>query len=136
MKKLLVLFALVLGTAFYVTANAQDQAVLEGTYTNSVGSVTITKATQPNANYDVKISDNSGKCQVSIVAATYQDTAEGKNGAVYHPNSIVAVESATYPKFSLWPEDKTIRLADDALPLNDLDPACQAFKDNMVFTRQ
>lgn len=136
MKKILVLFALVLGLGFYAGANAQDQDVLVGTYGNSVGTVTITKATEPNANYDVKISDTSGKCQISIVAATNQVTAEGKNGAVYHPNTIAAVEGATYPNFSLWPEDQTIRLADDALPFGELDPACQAFKDNMVFTRQ
>ena len=134
MKKLLVLAAFVLSLGLYVNANAQD--VLEGVYANPAGTLTISKAAESNANYDVVIADKSGQCKITIVAATNSVTAEGKNGAVFHPNTIVAVESQTYPNFSLWPEDQTVRLADDALPLNELDPACQAFKDNMVFTRQ
>lgn len=134
MKKFFVLAALMVTMGLYATANAQD--VLEGTYANKVGTVTIAKATQPNANYDVTIADASGKCQIKIVAATNKVTAEGKNGATFHPNTIVAVENATYPNFSLWPQDQTIQLADDALPFNELDPACQAFKGNMTFTRK
>lgn len=109
--------------------------VLIGKYANDAGTVTITKG-KGGANYDVAIQDKSCKCDVQIQAATNKVTAEGKNGAVFHPNTIAAVESQTYPNFSLWPEDKTIRLADDALPFDKLDPACQAFKGNMVFTRQ
>lgn len=134
MKKLFIFAALVMTMGLYATANAQDPLV--GTYTNSAGTLTITKAAEPNANYDVTLADQSGQCKITIVAATNSVTAEGKNGAVFHPNTIAAVEGQTYPNFSLWPEDQTIRLANDALPLNELDPACQAFKDNMVFTRQ
>lgn len=133
MKKLLVLAALVFA---FGAANANAQEPLEGTYTNSAGTVTITKSQNPAANYDVTIADASGQCKVQIVAATNTVTAEGKNGAVFHPNTIVSVQKETYPNFSLWPEDQTIRLADDALPFNELDPACQAFKGNMVFNRQ
>lgn len=132
MKRILVLAAFALITAVS-TANAQD--VLIGSYSNDAGTVTIAPG-KDGANYDVAIASKDGKCSVKIQAATNTVTAEGKNGAVFHPNTIVAVESQTYPKFSLWPEDKTIRLADDALPFQDLDPACQAFKGNMVFTRQ
>lgn len=132
MKKLLVLAAFVF-LASLSQANAAD--VLVGTYTNDAGTVTIAPG-KDGANYDVSITGKDGKCSVQIQAATNTVTAEGKNGAVFHPNTIVAVESQTYPAFSLWPEDKTIRLADDALPFDNLDPACQAFKGNMVFTRQ
>ncbi|MDE5831504.1 MAG: hypothetical protein K2H64_00690, partial [Desulfovibrio sp.] len=132
-KKLLVLAAFAF--TFGLCANAGAQDVLVGTYSNPAGTLTIAKGTD-GANYDVVIADQSGQCKITIQAATNNVTAEGKNGAVFHPNTIVAVESQTYPNFSLWPEDQTIRLADDALPLNELDPACQAFKDNMVFSRQ
>ena len=134
MKKLVALAAFVLSLGAFGYANAQE--VLEGVYSNAAGTLTITKATDSAANYNVVLTDPSGQCKINIVAATNSVTAEGKNGAVFHPNTIVAVESQTYPNFSLWPEDQTVRLADDALPLNELDPACQAFKGNMVFTRQ
>lgn len=132
MKKLLVLAAFVF-MAGIANANAQD--VIVGTYGNDAGTIKITPG-KAGANYDVAIASKDGKCNVQIQAATNKVTAEGKNGAVFHPNTIVAVESQTFPNFSLWPEDKSIRLADDALPFQELDPACQAFKDNMVFTRQ
>lgn len=130
MKKLLVLAAMLL-----LASPALADDVLVGKYANNVGTVTISQG-KDGANYDVVIADPSGKCNVQIQAATNKVTAEGKNGAVFHPNTIVAVEGQTYPQFSLWPEDQTIRLADDALPFDQLDPACQAFKGNMVFTRQ
>lgn len=137
MKKLAFAAALLCAIAISGTAFSQEgQDVLAGVYANDAGTVTIAKSTNPNANYDVTIADKSGKCQVRIVAATNTVTADGKNGAVFHPNTIVSVEKETYPSFSLWPEDKTIRLAPDALPFDKLDPACQAFKDNMVFNRQ
>lgn len=136
MKKFMFLAALAMVMCFSANANSQDALPLVGVYGNDVGTVTIAKAANPNANYDVAIADKSGKCSVTIVAATNNVTADGKNGAVFHPNSIVAVENETYPNFSLWPEDQTIRLSDDALPFDNLDPACQAFKGNMVFTRQ
>lgn len=120
---------------FSVNVLAHD--VLEGTYVNDAGQVVIANASKgSNANYDVTISDKSGKCQVKIAAATNKVTATGKNGAVYNINVIAAVESQTYPNFSLWPEDETIKIAPDALPFDKLDPACQAFKDNLVFNRQ
>ena len=133
MKKLFILAAFVFSLGLH--ANAQAQDVLVGTYSNSAGTLTISQGTD-GANYDVVISDPSGQCKITIQAATNSVTAEGKNGAVFHPNTIVATQSQTFPNFSLWPEDQTVRLADDALPLNELDPACQAFKGNMVFTRQ
>ena len=111
--------------------------MLAGVYVNDAGTVTIARAPKSqHANYDVTIADKSGKCQVQIVAATREVTAEGKNGAVFHPNTIAAVEGQKLGKFSLWPEDTSIRLADDALPFEELDPACQAFRNNMVFTRK
>lgn len=139
MKKLFAL--MVFALAGVLVANAQAGAaepdVLAGVYANDAGTVTIARAPKAeHANYDVTIADKSGKCQVKIVAATNKVTADGKNGAEFHPNTIAAVEGQTISKFSLWPEDKTIRLADDALPFDELDPACQAFRDNMVFTRQ
>lgn len=135
MKKLFILAAFVLSLGLCVNANA-EQLPLDGTYVNDAGTLTIAKAVQNGANYDVLLTDKSGQCKIMIVASTNNVTAEGKNGAVFHPNTIVAVEGQTYPNFSLWPEDQTVRLAEDALPLNELDPACQAFKNNMVFTRQ
>lgn len=132
MKKVIFLAAMML-MANIGLAHAQD--VLVGKYVNSQGTLTISQGTA-GANYDVSLTDNSGKCNIQIQAATNTVTAEGKNGAVFHPNTIVAVESQTYPNFSLWPEDQTIRLANDALPFQNLDPACQAFKGNLVFNRQ
>ncbi len=135
MKKLMLLPSLLFVFSFCTSANAQD--VLVGTYANDAGTVTIAKAAKgEHANYDVTIADKSGQCKVSIVAATNKVTAKGQNGATFHPNTIAAVESETFPNFSLWPEDQTIRLADDALPFAKLDNACQTFKGNMVFTRQ
>ena len=135
MKKLFALAAALLVSGFGLNAMAHD--VFEGTYVNNAGKVVIAPAPQgSNANYDVTISDASGKCLVKISAATNKVTATGKNGAVYNINTIAAVESADYPAFSMWPEDHTIRLAPDALPFEKLDPACQAFKDNLVFNRQ
>ena len=135
MKKLIVMAAALFVAGFSVNVLAHD--VLEGTYANDAGQVVITDAPKgSNANYDVTISDKSGKCQVKISAATNKVTATGKNGAVYNINVIAAVENQTYPNFSLWPEDETIKIAPDALPFDKLDPACQAFKDNLVFTRQ
>lgn len=132
MKKLLILAALVFMANISV-AHAQNAVV--GSYANEIGTLTVTQGNGEN-NFDVAIADKSGKCSVQIQATTNTVTAEGKNGAVFHPNTILAVDSQTYPNFSLWPEDKTVKLADDALPFQNLDPACQAFKGNMVFTRQ
>lgn len=132
MKKLLILAALVFMANISV-AHAQNAVV--GNYANKIGTLTVTQGNGEN-NFDVAIADKSGKCSVQIQATTNTVTAEGKNGAVFHPNTILAVDSQTYPNFSLWPEDKTVKLADDALPFQNLDPACQAFKGNMVFTRQ
>lgn len=135
MKKLFVLAIFMFVASFGSRVSAQD--ILVGTYGNDAGAITITNAKNgENANYDVTIADKSGKCNIQIVAATNQVTAEGQDGAVFHPKAIVSVQSETYPNFSLWPEDQTIKLADDALPFDKLDPACQAFKNNMVFTRQ
>ena len=136
MKKFVVAFAFLFSFALATSAWSQDHDVLTGVYGNDAGTITITKSTSPAANYDVTIADKSGQCQVKIIAATNTVTADGKNGAEFHPNTIVSVEAETYPNFSLWPEDQVIRLAKDALPFDKLDPACQAFKDNMTFTRQ
>lgn len=133
MKKLIVLAALAF-VANISVANAQDALV--GTYANDIGTLTIVQGQPGSNNFDVAIADKSGRCQVQIQATTNTVTAEGKNGDVFHPNTIVSVEKQTYPNFSLWPEDKTVKLADDALPFQNLDPACQAFKGNMTFTRQ
>lgn len=132
MKKLLILAALVF-VANISVANAQNAVV--GNYANEVGTLVVTQGQGEN-NFNVALSDKSGKCSVQIQATTNTVTAEGKNGAVFHPNTILAVDSQTFPNFSLWPEDQTVKLADDALPFQNLDPACQAFKGNMVFTRQ
>lgn len=132
MKKLIIL-------AFVFMANisiAHAQNALIGNYANEIGTLTIAQGAGGQNNFDVAIADKSGKCQVQIQTTTNTVTAEGKNGAVFHPNTILAVDTQTYPNFSLWPEDKTVKLADDALPFQNLDPACQAFKGNMVFTRQ
>ncbi|MBD5641992.1 MAG: hypothetical protein HDQ91_06200 [Desulfovibrio sp.] len=132
MKKLLILAALVF-MANITVANAQNAVV--GNYANDAGTLVVSQGQGEN-NFNVAIMDKSGKCNVQIQATTNTVTAEGKNGDVYHPNTILAVDSQTFPNFSLWPEDKTVKLADDALPFQNLDPACQAFKGNMVFTRQ
>lgn len=135
MKKLLALTACVFALSLSINALAQD--VVQGTYANEVGTVVIADAPQgSNANYAVTISDKSGKCVVKISAATNKVTATGKNGAVYNIKTLASVEKADYPNFSLWPEDETIVLAKDALPYEKLDPACQAFRDNLVFNRK
>ena len=142
MKK--ILFAALFAFGFIGICQAADKGPgpydlpLVGEYVNDAGIVVIAPAAKSqNANYDVLIQDKSGKCSLQIVAGTWQTTEQqGAIGPKTHPNAIVTVESKDYPNFALWPEDETIRLADDALPLDKLDPACAAFKDNMVFTRK
>lgn len=134
MKRFVAFMAFMFTASFCANVLAHD--VLVGTYANDAGKLVIADA--PNgtgANYDVTITDNSGKCNVKITAATNKVIATGKNGAVYNVKILAAVESSEYPDFSLWPEDETIQLAPDALPFSRLDPACQAFRDNMTFTR-
>lgn len=135
MKKLLVLFVFAAFAAFACAANAQG--VFVGTYANDAGQVVITNPDNgaPN-NYQVAITDKSGQCNIKINATTNKVTATGKNGAVYNITTLATVQSVDFPGFALWPEDETIKLAKDALPFDKLDPACQAFKDNMTFTRQ
>lgn len=133
MKKLVILAALVF-MANISAANAQNALI--GSYANDAGTLVISQAQGGDNNFNVAIADKSGKCQVAIQATTNTVTAEGKNGDVFHPNTILSVDKQAYPNFSLWPEDQTVKLADDALPFQNLDPACQAFKGNMVFTRQ
>ncbi len=136
MKKFVFLAALAMVMCFGSRAQSQDLPLV-GDYTNEAGQVVIAKAPAAEGNYVVAIQSADGKCLVQIEAATNQVTAQGQDtGATFHPNTIVAVDSQTYPAFSLWPEDQTIRLADDALPFDKLDPACQVFKGNMVFTRK
>lgn len=135
MKKLIALMAFAFAGSLAASASAQD--VITGTYVNDAGTVVITDpANKAPNNFDVSIQDKSGKCSVKIVATTNKVTATGKNGAVYNIKVIASVEKTDYPNFSLWPEDETINLAPDALPFDKLDPACQAFKNNMTFTRQ
>lgn len=134
MKKLFAFVAVMITAGF--SASAMAHPTFTGTYTNDVGSVVINAPAQGTNNYTVKITDKSGKCDVSIQASTNVVTATGKNGGVYNINTLAAVESQTYPNFSLWPEDETIKLAPDSLDFSQLAPACQAFKDNMTFTRQ
>lgn len=136
MKKFIVFTALALFMSFGATAQSQDLPLV-GDYTNDAGQVVIAKAPAAEGNYVVGIISADGKCQVQIQCATNQVNAQGLDkGANFHPNTIVAVESQKYPAFSLWPEDQTIRLADDALPFDQLDPSCQVFKGNMTFTRK
>lgn len=134
MKKL-ILFAALVFMANVSLANAAGNALI-GNYANEIGTLAISQAAGGDNNFNVAIADKSGKCQVQIQATTNTVTAEGKNGAVFHPNTILSVDSQKFPNFSLWPEDQTVKLADDSLPFQNLDPACQAFKGNMVFTRQ
>lgn len=108
-----------------------------GEYVNDAGYLVIAPAAKgQNANYNVGIVDKTGKCNLQIVCGTWKtsETTSAVSPAT-HPDMIVAVEGQKYPKFSLWPEDQKIRLADDALPL-DAEPACKVFKDNPVFTRK
>lgn len=121
------------GTAW----SANQDLPLVGEYVNDAGYLVIAPAAKgQNANYDVGLNDNAGKCRLQIVCATWQDS-ETKTAIskATHPNTIVAVESQTYPNFSAWPEDETIRLSENAL--EQAGPECQkAFKDNLVFTRK
>lgn len=135
MKKLITLLAVAFIGTFAATVSAQN--VFVGTYANDAGQLVITNPDNaaPNS-YNVAITDKSGKCSVKIAASTNKVTATGKNGAVYNITTLATVQNADFPGFSLWPEDETIKLAPDALPFDKLDPACQAFKDNMTFTRQ
>lgn len=110
---------------------------LVGEYVNEAGYLVIAPAANSqNANYDVGLNDNAGTCRLQIVCGTWQNSeTKTATSAATHPNAIVAVESQTFPSFSAWPEDETIRLADDALA--QAGPECQkAFKDHMVFTRK
>lgn len=110
---------------------------LVGEYVNEAGYLTIGPAADSqNANYDVGLNDNEGKCRLQIVCATWKNSeTQTAISPASHPKAIVAVESQKYSKFSAWPEDETIRLSEDAL--SDAGPECQkAFKDHLVFTRK
>lgn len=137
MKKIFAAAAVMCAFGLYTNAQAQDLPLV-GEYTNSAGYVVIAPAAKSqNANYDVGIMSNDGKCSIQIVAGTNKvSMQESPTGKVMHPNAIASVESAEFPNFSLWPEDKTIRLSDDALPFDKLDPACKVFQNNLVFTRK
>lgn len=137
MKKIIFLAAFAMFMCFGASAKSADLPLV-GDYTNDAGQVAIAKAPAAEGNYVVGIISADGKCQVQIECATNKVTAQGDagTGPKFHPNSIVAVESQKFPAFSLWPEDQTIRLSDDALPFDQLDPACQVFKGNMTFTRK
>lgn len=137
MKKLLALFVALAGLGLCSTAKAAQELPLVGEYVNDAGYLVIAPAAKgQNANYNVGIVDKTGKCNLQIVCGTWKtsETTSAVSPAT-HPDMIVAVEGQKYPKFSLWPEDQKIRLADDALPL-DAEPACKVFKDNPVFTRK
>lgn len=137
MKKFMFLAALAMVVCFGAKAQSQDLPLV-GDYANSAGQVVIAKAPAAEGNYVVGIISADGKCQVQIECATNKVTAqsETQGAPTFHPNTIIAVESQKFPAFSLWPEDQTIKLADDALPFDQLDPACQVFKGNMTFTRK
>ena len=137
MKKFIFCTALAMFMSFGASAQSQDLPLV-GDYTNDAGQVVIAKAPASEGNYVVGIISADGKCQVQIECATNKVTAQAEQmGAKkFNPNTIVAVESQKFPAFSLWPEDQTIRLADDALPFDQLDPSCQVFKGNMTFTRK
>ena len=144
MKKLLFIAAALCAFGFAGVSQAADKTPaaydlpLVGEYVNDAGWLVIAPAAKgENANYNVGLQDKSGKCSLEIVAGTWQ-VSEQKSpiSRTLHPKAIVAVQSQDYPNFALWPEDEKIRLADDALPLDKLDPACAVFKGNMVFTRK
>lgn len=136
MKKFMFLAALAMVMCFSAKAQSEDLPLV-GDYSNAAGQVVIAKAPAAEGNYVVGIISADGKCQVQIECATNKVTAgQTDSGKTFNPNTIVAVESQKFPAFSLWPEDQTIRLADDALPFDQLDPACQVFKGNMTFTRK
>lgn len=145
MKKLLFAAAALCAFGFIGTAQAADTKTpgpydlpLVGEYVNDAGFLVIAPAAKgENANYNVGLQDKSGKCSLEIVAGTWQNSEQQSPiSKATHPKAIVAVQSQDYPNFALWPEDEKIRLADDALPLDKLDPACAVFKGNMVFTRK
>lgn len=144
MKKLLFMAAALLTFGVFGSAQAADKTPepdnlpLVGEYVNDAGIIVIAPASKgENANYNVDIQDKSGKCTLQIVAGTWKNTEQqGVTGPKTHPKAIVTVESQDYPNFALWPEDEKIRLSEDALPLDKLDPACAVFKDNLVFTRK
>lgn len=137
MKKIIFAFAL-FAFVFCAKAQAAQDLPLVGEYVNDAGYVVIAPAAKAqNANYNIGIMDKSGKCSIQIVAGTYKVTEQlGATGPKAHPNAIAAVEGQSFPNFSLWPEDDKIRLAEDALPFDTIDPACKVFKDNLVFTRK
>lgn len=146
MKKFFVLAAAMFTLGLCANAQAASSAAapgaydlpLVGEYVNEAGYIVIAPAAKDqNANYDVGIMDKSGKCSIQIVAGTNKVTEQlGVTGPKAHPNTIAAVESDKFPKFALWPEDQTVRLAEDALPFDNIDPACKVFKDHLVFTRK
>lgn len=138
MKKVLALAAALFAFGIYSNAQAAEPLPLVGEYVNDAGYLVIAPAAKDqNANYNVGIVDKTGKCNLQIVCGTWKtsETTSATSKAT-HPNTILAVEGQKYPNFSLWPEDEKIRLADDALPLDTVDPACKVFKDNLVFTRK
>lgn len=144
MKKLLFTAAALCAFGFVGICQAADKTPaaydlpLVGEYVNDAGFLVIAPAAKgQNANYNVGIQDKSGKCSLNIVAGTWQTTEQqGAIGPKTHPNAIATVQGQDFPNFALWPEDEKIRLADDALPLDKLDPACAVFKNNLVFTRK
>ena len=142
MKKVLFLAAALCVFGLAGMSHAAEKAPanlpLVGEYVNDAGILVIVPAAKgENANYNVGIMDTTGKCNLQIVAGTWKVTEQqGAIGPKTHPNAIVAVESQTYPNFALWPEDEKIRLFEEALPLDKLDPACAVFKNNLVFTRK
>lgn len=138
MKKMLVAVCALMLMGSYAVAKAEPVLPLVGVYVNDAGYVVIAPAAKSqDANYDIGIMDRSGKCSLQIVAGTNKvSEQESPVGKTMHPNAIAAVESQKFPAFSLWPEDETIRLSPDALPFDQLDPACAVFKNNLVFTRK
>lgn len=138
MKKILMMAAALMVFGYCANANAAQDLPLVGEYTNDAGFVVIAQAPKSQgANYDIAIEDKSGKCLIEIKAATNKVTEQDQDtGKVFHPNTIATVKDAKFPNFSLWPEDQTIRIADDALPFDQLDPSCSVFKGNLVFTRK
>lgn len=131
------MLAAILALGMCGTAQSAQQLPLVGEYVNSAGYIVIAPAAKgQNANYDVGMVDTTGKCNIQLVCATNSVKGDATTGQKFRDGAVVSVESQTYPNFSLWPEDQTIRLADDALPWDKLDPACKAFKDNPVFTRK
>lgn len=135
MKKFVIAAALTLGLCG--TAYSAEELPIVGEYTNEAGYIVIAPAAKgQHANYDVGMVDKTGKCNIQLVCATNSVTGNTATGQTLNAKALVAVESQTYPNFSVWPEDQTIRLANDALPWDKLDPACKVFQENNVFTRK